>query len=211
MEYHMLYVKSKKNRDEKIIFLFILPCAKIRHTAKHIFAVCYIFAVCAHDKEVVYRVFDKKHTANFPSHDKLEVSGSAFYCRHVNFYTFCIRRTVHAVRIVLCRCVIIAIGPCWACAVLFVSGRRGPFGIHINSLLRLNLLRRPQHVKLGGGGGDECVGHCGEGRDRITRAQDRGVLPDQGTRQWRVHQLQHICCGRPSLVDQILSGWLWLG
>ena len=39
MEYHMLYVKSRKSFEvrKKII---TLPCAKIKHTAKSCFAVC---------------------------------------------------------------------------------------------------------------------------------------------------------------------------
>ena len=96
----MLYVKSQKSfkmkRQEKFI---ILLCARIQHmakscftmchektygkvfffavckkkyTAKHVFAMCYIFAVCAHGKEVIYCVSDRKHVANYRAH-----SGSA--------------------------------------------------------------------------------------------------------------------------------------
>ena len=41
-----------------------LPCAKKMHTAKHDFAVCYIFAMCAHGQGLLCHVPDRKHTAN---------------------------------------------------------------------------------------------------------------------------------------------------
>ena len=42
MEYHMLYVKSRKSFEVRRQKKFItLPCAKIKHTAKCSFAVCH--------------------------------------------------------------------------------------------------------------------------------------------------------------------------
>ena len=58
-----------------------LPCAKKKHTAKHIFVVCCIFVVCAHGKEIICRMSDKKHTLNFLTHSKHEVSCSDVWQR----------------------------------------------------------------------------------------------------------------------------------
>jgi len=46
-----------------------------KHTANHGFTVCYIFTVCAPDKEVLYYMPDKLHTVNFMAHGKHAVSG----------------------------------------------------------------------------------------------------------------------------------------
>jgi hypothetical protein len=43
---------------------------KKKHKAKYVFAVYYIFAVCAHGKVVICRVPDRKHTANYRAHGK---------------------------------------------------------------------------------------------------------------------------------------------
>ena len=51
-------------------------CQK-KHTAKHDFAVYYIFAVCAHGKKIVWRVPNRKHTANYRAHGKEPDYGSA--------------------------------------------------------------------------------------------------------------------------------------
>ena len=40
------------------------------------FAVCNIFTVCAHNKELLCQVLNKKHTANYRTHGKEPVSGS---------------------------------------------------------------------------------------------------------------------------------------
>ena len=61
MEYHMLYVKSRKNFEVRRQKKFItLSCGKIKHTAKSCFAVCY---KKAHGKVFLCRVPKKKHTA----------------------------------------------------------------------------------------------------------------------------------------------------
>jgi len=53
-----------------------LAMCQIKHTAKHDFAVCYIFTVCPHSKEVLYRVPHRKHMANYRAQDKEPDSGS---------------------------------------------------------------------------------------------------------------------------------------
>ena len=59
MEYHMLYVKSRKNFEVRRQKKFItLSCAKIKHTAKSCFAVCHIKG---HGKENLCRVPKKTH------------------------------------------------------------------------------------------------------------------------------------------------------
>jgi len=57
----MLYVKSRKSfgGEKRIKILLLCRVAKKKHTAKYIFVVYYIFAVCAHG-----RVSDRKHTAH---------------------------------------------------------------------------------------------------------------------------------------------------
>ena len=81
MKYHMLYAKNRKSFEMRREKNFItLPCAKIKHRAKHgakksmcqkntqqsmTLAVCYIFTMCAHDKEILYRVPNRKYTANY--------------------------------------------------------------------------------------------------------------------------------------------------
>ena len=93
----MLYAKSRKSFVVRREF-FTLPCALIKHTAKHVFAVCqkkahgivwlcrvpkkihftvcYIFTVCAHGQELLCHVSDKKHTANYRTHGKYAFSRS---------------------------------------------------------------------------------------------------------------------------------------
>ena len=50
---------ARKKRTTKYSFAVYQK----KHTAKHIFTVCHIFAVCAHSKEVLCRVPGRKHTA----------------------------------------------------------------------------------------------------------------------------------------------------
>jgi hypothetical protein len=60
---------EKVSRSEEKFFYYFAMCQKKAHdknrTVKHDLAVYYIFAVCAHGREILYRVPDRNYTANY--------------------------------------------------------------------------------------------------------------------------------------------------
>ena len=73
----MLYAKSRKSFEVKREKKFItLPRAKIKHRAKHEFAVCFSFAVCFLEHTWKNSCLPCAHEL---AHGKSQISGSAIY------------------------------------------------------------------------------------------------------------------------------------